>query len=212
MTLQEILKAKGLSDDQIKEVVGEMKQNKIFTASEENMDIRYNKLKGDFDSLTAQHGESTKLIEQLKAGTKNSEELQGKISNYETQVADLQKQLQDSKVNSALKVALLSEKVLDVPYMTFKIEESLKEQGKSLELDENENIKGLDDVIKTLKTQFPTQFETGKNAKKVLDGGKLPNTNAEPQSVTKEQFDKMGYNARVKLRSEYPDLYEKLTN
>ena len=41
MTLQEILKAKGLTDEQVKEVVGEMKQNKIFTSSEENLDVRY---------------------------------------------------------------------------------------------------------------------------------------------------------------------------
>ena len=40
MTLQEILKAQGLTDEQIEKVVGEMKQNKIFTASEENLDTR----------------------------------------------------------------------------------------------------------------------------------------------------------------------------
>lgn len=33
MTLQEILRAQGLTDEQIEKVVGEMKQNKIFTAS-----------------------------------------------------------------------------------------------------------------------------------------------------------------------------------
>lgn len=41
MTLQEILKSQGLTDEQIQTIVGEMKQNKIFTASEENLDIRY---------------------------------------------------------------------------------------------------------------------------------------------------------------------------
>ena len=48
MTLQEILKAKGLDDTAVESVIGEMKQNKIFTASEENLDVRYGKLKGDF--------------------------------------------------------------------------------------------------------------------------------------------------------------------
>ena len=51
MTLQEILKAKGLDDKAVESVIGEMKQNKIFTSNEENLDIRYNKLKTDFDSL-----------------------------------------------------------------------------------------------------------------------------------------------------------------
>ena len=62
-------------------------------------------------------------------------------------------------MKSALKVALLSEKALDIDYLTFKVNEKMKEQGKTLELDENENIKGWDDVISGLKTQFPTQFE-----------------------------------------------------
>ena len=66
MTLQEILKAKGLDDKAIEGIIGEMKQNKIFTSAEENLDIRYGKLKTDFDALTKQHGESTALIEQMK--------------------------------------------------------------------------------------------------------------------------------------------------
>lgn len=78
MTLEELLKAKGLTDDQIKAILDGMKENKIFTASEENLDIRYGKLKTDYDNLTTQNGEATKLIEQLKKGTKNSDELQGK--------------------------------------------------------------------------------------------------------------------------------------
>ena len=49
MTLQEILKAKGLDDQAVESVIGEMKQNKIFTSAEENLDIRYGKLKTDFD-------------------------------------------------------------------------------------------------------------------------------------------------------------------
>lgn len=91
MTLQEILKAKGLSDEDIKSVIGEMKQNKIFTAAEENLDIRYGKLKGEHDTLTQQYSQANALIDQLKKGTK--EELQGKITSYETQVQSLQEQL-----------------------------------------------------------------------------------------------------------------------
>ena len=97
MTLEELLKAKGLTDDQIKAILDGMKENKIFTASEENLDIRYGKLKTDYDNLTTQNGEATKLIEQLKKGTKNSDELQGKITAYETQVETLTKQLNEGK-------------------------------------------------------------------------------------------------------------------
>ena len=204
MTLEEILKSQGLSDEQIANITGEMKQNKIFTSAEENLDIRYNKLKGDFDNLTAQHGESTKLIEQLKAGTKDSEKLQGQITSYETEIANLQEQLKSAQLDSEIKIALLEAKVSDVDYMTFK----LKEKGE-LELGDDGHIKGIDDKIAGLKTQFPSQFETAKGGVDI-DSIKLSkNNNAQP-TVTREEFSKMGYDSRVKLKEENPELYANL--
>ena len=44
MTLEELLKAQGIEDAKISAVLTSMKENKIYTASEENLDIRYNKL------------------------------------------------------------------------------------------------------------------------------------------------------------------------
>ena len=89
MTLEEVLKEQNLSDEQITAITGAMKENKIFTASEENLDIRYNKLKEDHAGLTNQHGEATKLIEEMKESSKGNEELQGKITTYEGQVEQL---------------------------------------------------------------------------------------------------------------------------
>lgn len=206
MTLNEILKSQGLTDDQIKTIAGEMKQNKIFTAGEENLDIRYGKLKTDFENLTAQHGESTKLIEQLKAGTKDSQNLQQKITDYESQVSQLQEQLKNTQIESAIKVALLSAKATDIDYMTFK----LKEKG-DLELCEDGKIKGIDDKIAGLKTQFPTQFETSTNNGQAIEINKLPEPNNNGSGITKEQFDKMGYQSRLKLKQENPDAYNALT-
>ncbi len=135
------------------------------------------------------------LIAELKKGTKGDEELQGKITGYESQVADLQKQLQETKITSAIKVALLSEKAVDVDYLTFKLNEKLKEKGETLELDENENIKGWNDKISGLKTQFPTMFESADSeGKKVLDPNRLPqgeHTN-EPKNLAealKQQYE-----------------------
>ena len=161
MTLQEILKANGVSNDAIEKIVADMKENKIYTSSEENIDIRYGKLKDDYESLITQHGEATKLIEELKKGTKGNEELQGKVTAYETQISELQEQLKQTQIESAVKVALLGAKATDIEYMTFK----LKEKGE-LELAEDGSIKGIDDKLSALKTQFPNQFETAgsKNA------------------------------------------------
>lgn len=164
MTLQEILKSQGLTDEQIQTIIGEMKQNKIFTAGEENLDIRYSKLKTDHDNLVAQHGESTKLIEQLKAGTKDSEALQGKITTYEAQIADLTKQLNDQKIDSAMDKKLTSAgaKPEDLDYLKFQ----WRKKGEIM-LDDNGEIKGGDDAIAGLKTQHPVQFETAVTDKEI---------------------------------------------
>lgn len=207
MTLEEILKSQGLSDEQIKTITGEMKQNKIFTSTEENIDIRYNKLKGDFDNQGKQLTEANTLIEQFKTGAKDNEKLQGQITAYETQVGELQEQLKQTQLESEIKVALLAAKVQDVDYMTYK----LKEKGE-LELGEDGRIKGIDDKIAGLKTQFPAQFEgdSGNGGGTIIDVNKLPKS-TQKDGLTKEQFDKMGYQSRLKLKQEQPDVYAQMT-
>lgn len=183
MTLEELLKAQGLSDEQIKAITASMKENKIYTASEENLDIRYGKLKTDYDTLNTQHGESTKLIEQLKKDAKNDETLQGKITAYETQVADLQKELDETRLESAIKVALINAKTDDVGYMAFKLKE-----GGALELDDDGNIKGIDEKISNLKTQFPSHFDSENNpGPREIDPKPLPegdhNNDVQPKNL-----------------------------
>lgn len=163
MNLQELIK-KYLDDDKkVTEFLEEMKTNKIYTASEENLDTRYTKLKGDFDAKSKEHEEATKLIEELKASSKGNEDLQAKITGYEGQVAELQKELEQTKIESALKVALVNAKVSDVDYIAYKV----KEKDSNLTLDENGNIKGINDTLKDIKTAYPNFFEVEK--KKEID-------------------------------------------
>lgn len=204
MTLAELLKAKGIDDATAKGILDEMKANKIFTASEENLDVRYGKLKTDHEGKLAELTEAQNLIAELKKSNRGNEDLQGKITAYETQVAQLQAELEQTKLDSAIKVELLSSKALDVDYLTFK----LKEKGE-LALDENGKIKGWDDKLAGLKTQFPTQFE-GSGSKKVIEN-KLPNDPGGGDSVTKEDFSKMSYQERLKLFNENPETYAELT-
>ena len=203
MTLADLLKAKGIDDDTIKAVQEEMKNNKIFTASEENLDVRYGKLKTDHEGVTKQLGEANSLIEELKKSNKGNEGLQQKITDYEGQVAQLQAELEQTKLDSAIKVELLSAKALDVDYLTFK----LREKGE-LALDEQGKIKGWDDKLAGLKTQFPTQFE-GEGSKKYQEH-RLPEQGGGDGSVTKEDFAKMGYQDRLKLFNENPETYAEL--
>lgn len=164
------------------------------------------------ESLTGKQSEldaANGLIEELKKSAKGNEEMQGKITGYETQVAELQKQLAETKVKSALKVALLSEKALDIDYLTFKVNEKMREKGQTLELDENENIKGWDGILSDLKTQLPKQFETAANS--AITPNPLPDNTHNTGGITKEQFDKMGYQSRLKLKQEQPDVYAQMT-
>ena len=210
----------------LKEILGEELFNQIkgkvdaYNGDEANKDkqIKLGNLatgeyvgKGKYDALQdALTGKETELT----SANELIAQLQGKITGYETQVQQLQEQLAETKMKSAIKVALLSEKAADVDYLTYKLNEKLNEKGEKLELDENDNIKGWNDKISELKTQFPTMFEsasTGDDGYKRMDDGKLPGGDGPKDSVTKEEFAKMGYKSRVELRESNPDLYERLT-
>ena len=203
MELKEILKAKGMTDEQIEEVIGEMKQNKIFTASEENLDVRYSKLKGDHDGKLTELIEAQKLIEELKKSTSDSEGLQAKIAEYEAKNAELAAENEKVKVEAALKVALLEAKAADIDYLTFKI----REKGE-IKLDDNGKIAGIEDTIAALKTQYPTQFTN--DATKKIEEMKLEKSE-DDQKISKEDFAKMGYQQRLKLHREDPETYKALT-
>jgi hypothetical protein len=181
-----------------------MKSNNVYTASEENLDIRYGKLKTQHESTAKQLEEANGLIETLKKSTKGQEDAQQKISAYEQQVTQLQAELEQTKLESAIKVELLAAKAMDVDYLTYK----LKEKGE-LALDEQGKIKGWDDKLAGLKTQFPTQFEA--EGKKNIIENKLPNTGGNDEGISKEAFAKMGYQERLKVYQENPEAYKQLT-
>ena len=202
MNLNEIFKANGVEDAVANAILSAMKENKIYTASEENLDVRYGKLKTDHESKLNELAEANKLIDELKKSNKGNDDLQGKITNYENQVAQLQEELQKTKLDSAIKVALLSEKAMDVDYLTYK----LKEKGE-LELDGNEKIKGWDDKIAGLKTQFPNQFEN--SGSKKVEEHKLDRSD-DNTTWTKAEILKKPYSERIKIYEENPEAYNEI--
>ena len=206
MTLTEILKAKGIGDDIITVVLDEMKANKIFTSAEENIDIRYKKLKDEHDTVVRERDEGKTLIETLQKSNKGNETLQQQVTDYQSKMEQLQTELQETRLDSAINVGLLAAGVKpeDVDYVTFK----LKAKG-DIELDDQGNIKGWDDKVAVLKTQFPSNFTSTGDRKyeehKLPDGG-----NDGIETITKEQFNKMGYNSRVELKQKNPEQYSQL--
>lgn len=168
---------------------------------------KYDALQAQLDGKTTELDTANGLIAELKKGTKGNEELQSKITGYETQVQQLQAELEKTKLENAIQLALRDAKAVDPDYLAFKLREKYKPE--ELTLDENGKVKGMDDKLAGLKTQFPAQFESSGN-KKVIEN-KLPDNQGGGDSVTKEDFAKMGYQERLKLFNENPTAYAELT-
>ncbi len=170
---------------------------------------KYDALQQLFDGKNAELDSANALIADLKQSTNGNAELQGKVTAYETQIAQLQEDLKETKRKNALRFAISEAKGLDVDYLVYKAEEKMKADGKAFELDENEKIKGVDDLISGLKTMCPNQFNSTDTQKKVIEN-RLPKDDPNAGKVTKEDFAKMGYEERLKLKQENEELFRKL--
>lgn len=174
MNLIEILKAKGVSDEVIAAIQEDMKANSIYTASEENLDIRYKKLKEQHETQGKQFAEANTLIETLQQSNKGNEALQQQVKDYQTENAKLTAQLLETKIDAEVQIKLLAEGVKpdDIDYVMFK----LKAKGE-LEMGEDGKVKGLEDKVAAMKTQLPAHFTS--ETKKNFEERKLPtNTNS----------------------------------
>ena len=182
---------------------------------------KYTSLETDLSGKDAELIKANKLIEELKKSTGKDEGLQQKITDYESEIETLKQENADLKTENALKFALVAANLhlsqlislvlqsVDVDYLVFKA----KEKGE-VKLGDDGKIKGEDDLISGLKTQHPAMFEaSGSNQqqngnRRILENN-LP-TGGKDKTVTKEQFLKMGYNERMKLKQENPELFKQL--
>lgn len=203
--LQQIFSA---TDEQTNAFSEAMKTNGIYTTTHENMDVRYPKMKANYENSQRELGEAKNRMAEMQTAADGQADLQAQIQQLQAENAKI-------KLDAAIKVGLLSEKVADVDYLTFKLHEKLNADGETLTLDDNGNIKGWKDKLEGLKTQFPNQFETGGNGDgyEVYKPNSLRKADGSPdgKAMTKEQFDKLGYSGKVQLRQENPDLYNQMT-
>ena len=170
-----------------------------------------NESKSKIDDLTSQLGlatkekdEANKLIEELKKSNQGNEELLQKISTYETELQQVKAEKEQLKLDKAIERELLSAKAKgdDLDYLMFKI----KQNNDKLSLTENGELKGFD--VEEIKTTYPSNFEV--ETKKVVDVNNLPKIDSNENTITKEQFEKMGYKEKNKLFNENPDVYKEL--
>lgn len=169
--------------------------------------------KGKYDALEALIGGKDKeletangLIAELKKSTKDNEGIQQKITDYDQQVKTLQAELERTKLDSAIKVALLEAHVNDIDYVTYK----LHEKGDKIELDDNGHIKGWDDMLAGLKTALPNQFENS-TEKKVIEN-KLSTRDTGGDGMTMADFVKKPYAERAAFVQDHPEEFNAMMN
>ena len=178
--------------------------------------------KGKYDAeVTASQGKDAeienykKAIADLQKANKGNEDIQQRINQLETENAQLKAAQEESDRRYAFDVLLMDAGVADKDereFLAFKYDKKLKEEGKTLELDENKHIKAGEDIVKDLKTQFPAKFPTNTddgNGFVPVENKGLPKNYAD-KSVTKEQFMNMTYEERVALKQSNENLYKQL--
>ena len=201
MNLLEILKANGIDDEVAGKITADMKANKIFTAGEDNLDVRYSKLKNDYTASTQQITDLQSQIAQFEQAKSQNATL---IEEANKKLAELQEENARIKTDYALDRALMEAKVQDVDYMKFKLKEKHPEGFK---LDENGKIESINTVLDDLKVQFPNQFS---KTEKKIEEKKLEKTDDTNTGITSEQFSKMNYHEKAKLFKENPEQYAEL--
>ena len=201
MNLTEILKANGVDDEVIGKITADMKQNKVFIAGEENLDIRYGKLKND-------HAVAQQSIADLQSQIAQFEQLKSQnatlVEEANKKLAELQAENDRIKLDNAVERALIDAKVQDVDYMKFKLKEKHPDGFK---LDENGKIESINTVLDDLKVQFPNQFA---KTEKKIEEKKLEKSDDNNGGISSEQFNKMNYHERAKLFKENPEQYAEL--
>ena len=104
---KEFLKSLGYTDEQITAVVNGMKEQKIYLSNEENIDERYTKLKGKYETQKTELETANDTITELKKNNPDVEGLQTKIKEYEKTIETMGKDAQQKEFDLALENELI---------------------------------------------------------------------------------------------------------
>ena len=173
--------------------------------------------------VTASQGKDSEIanykqaIADLQKANKGNEDIQQRITQLETENAQLKAAQEDSDKKYAFDVLLMDAGVADKyerDFLAYTYGSKLKEEGKALELDENKHIKGAEGIIESLKTIRPKAFESASNKDgyEVLGDNRLKESDDRNVTPTKEQFLNMSYEQRVALKESNEQAYKQLAN
>lgn len=204
MNLEELLKAQGLDDNQVKSILGAMKKEKIYTTNLENIEERYNKLKGQKEDLEGQLNTANSTIKDLKKNNADNEELQKTIKQHEdtikTQKAEYESKVRNLTLDSAINSALTKAKAKHSDLLASKFDRD------KLVINEDGTVTGLDEQLKGFKETYKDMFEV------TLGGGTPANPDTKPSktTLTKEEFLKMDFYEQSKFANDNPEQYAEI--
>lgn len=162
-----------------------MKENKIYTTKEENIEERYNKLKSQKEQLESDLKEANKTLDKVKKDNKDIESLQTEIENYKNKAAESEAARAKDQKEFTIKSKLKDLGCTDLDYMLYKIGDIEK-----LDIE-----KDLDNKVKELSENNASFFkvenqEPNKDNPKIIVN-KLPGVDNPPQSFTMDQLKSM---------------------
>ena len=153
---KQFLKDQGLEDSQIEKITKAMPAAKIYLASEDNLDSRYQKLKGQKELLDEQLKTANGTIETLKKDNGSNEELQKEVQKYKDANKDLQTKYDKDVVAVEKKQLLINalgkEGAIHPDLLVASMDLS------KIELKDGK-ISGHKDAIKSLKENYKDQFK-----------------------------------------------------
>ena len=149
--MEELLKSLGLETETVTKIVEAMKEQKLYTTKNENIDIRYSKLKKDFE-------DSKKTIEELQAKGSQNEDLQKTILEYENK-------LKQTNIDYAIKDALKGVKHSELLKTQFDMTKLTFEDGQ---------VKGIEEQLKNIKNTYKEFFEVEEVKQEPVATGFVP--------------------------------------
>lgn len=164
MKLIDILKAQGLTDEQINKITASMKENKVYETSLENADERYSKMKGKKEDFEGQLKTANDTISDLKKNNTDNETLQKAIKDHEATIENLKKEAETKDFDYALDTALKESKCKNTKALKALLNmEVIKVNG--------DKVEGLEDQLKTLKESDSYLFDVVEEQNNGNQGG-----------------------------------------
>ncbi|MDK2899605.1 MAG: hypothetical protein PWQ45_107 [Thermosipho sp. (in: thermotogales)] len=197
MTVRDLLKKIGveieIKDEQNKEITGYIPVERFNEVNEEKKALKEQneKLEENIKNLQSSSSDSKKLKEQLENVKAETEQLK----------KDFEKKTKEIKKNALIENNLLKENA--------RYPELLKNLiNKELISVDGDEVVGLSEQITKLKKDYADLF--GEN--KPLDSKKtgIGENNNKDISVSREDFNKMGYKERLELKQKNPEVFQKL--